>query len=183
MDVILHIDKTNNIIYVCVVTYKYNRQIIMSKILENRLMQNEFESKENEALLNLLIAAYYLRSKLDAVCGEFGTTISQYNVLRILKGVYPDGYPRCEIIKRMIEPAPDVTRLIDKLINERLVERFQSNEDRRLSIARITQKGLDILDSIYPEIKKFDLTLSNKLTSKEILELSLICEKIYDEKK
>lgn len=153
----------------------------MGKVLEKRLRQNKFESREQEALLNILIASYHLRSKLDSTCSKFGVTLPQYNVLRILKGAYPDGYPRCEIIRRMIEPAPDVTRLIDKLINERMVERFQSNEDRRLSIARITQKGLSLLASMEPEVKNFDSILNNKLTGKELIEMSVLCEKIYNE--
>lgn len=81
---------------------------------------------------NLLVSAYFLRSKHDEVMTKFGLTLPQYNVLRILKGVYPEGHPRCEIIDRMIEPAPDVTRIIDRLTKEKLVERFNSPTDKTI---------------------------------------------------
>ena len=52
----------------------------------------------------------------------------------------------------MVKPSPDVTRLIDRLIREGLVERFNSEEDRRLSLARITKKGINLLKKINPKL-------------------------------
>ena len=98
----------------------------MGKILNKRLKQKKFKNVDHEAFLNLFIASNYLRGKIEMVCNEQGITHSQFNVLRILKGAHPNGYPRGEIISRMVEPSPDVTRLIDRLIKEGLVERFNS---------------------------------------------------------
>ena len=151
----------------------------MGEILKKRLKQEKFTSIEQEALLNLFIASNYLHSKLEAVCNEFNITLSQFNVLRILKGAYPNGYPRHEIIRRMVEPAPDVTRLIDRLIKAGLVERFSSEDDRRLSLARITKKGIVLLSKINPEVDKFISEYSSSLTKSEKEMLSNICEKLY----
>ena len=125
----------------------------MGEILKKRLKQSKFENLDQEVTLNLLVAAYFLRSRHDVVMTKFGLTLPQYNVLRILKGVYPAGHPRCEIIDRMIEPAPDVTRIIDRLIKEKLVERFTSPADKRLSMTRITEKGIKLLDKANPEVQ------------------------------
>jgi DNA-binding MarR family transcriptional regulator len=151
----------------------------MGEILKKRLKQQKFSSIEQEGLLNLFIASNYLHSKLDAICCGFRITLAQFNVLRILKGAHPDGYPRGEIIRRMVEPAPDVTRLIDRLIKEGLVERFYSDEDRRLSLARITKKGINLLTKINPEVDKFILDYSSSLNKSEKDMLSSICEKLY----
>lgn len=151
----------------------------MGEILKKRLKQEKFSGIEQEGLLNLFIASNYLHSKLDEVCSEFNITLSQFNVLRILKGAHPAGYPRHEIIRRMVEPAPDVTRLIDRLIKEGLVERFNIEKDRRLSLARITKKGITLLTKINPEIDKFILSYSSSLTKSEKEMLSSICEKLY----
>src|SRR3954447_10460904 len=104
-------------------------------------------------MLNLFVAVDHLRGKAIEVCSRFGITHGQYNVLRILRGAHPDGHPRCEIAKRMIEKAPDVTRLVDRLEAMSLVERVRSDGDRRLSIARITPKGLQLLKDMDPEMK------------------------------
>ncbi|MDZ7622890.1 MAG: MarR family transcriptional regulator [Ignavibacteriaceae bacterium] len=143
----------------------------MGEILKKRLKQEKFSGIEQEGLLNLFIASNYLHSKLEIVCNDFNITLAQFNVLRILKGAHPNGYPRGEIIRRMVEPSPDVTRLIDRLIKEGLVERFYSDNDRRLSLARITKKGIALLNRINPEVDKFLLDYSSVLTKpeKEIL--------------
>ena len=151
----------------------------MSEILEKRLKQQKFSSIEQEGLLNLFIAANYLHLKFEEVCNEFSITQSQFNVLRILKGAHPNGYPRGEIIKRMVEPAPDVTRLIDRLIKENLVERYESKQDRRLSLARITKKGINHLSKLNPEVDKFISEYSSSLSKSEKEMLSNICEKLY----
>jgi DNA-binding MarR family transcriptional regulator len=151
----------------------------MGEILKKRLKQEKFSGIEHEALLNLFIASNYLHSKLEIICNEFSITLTQFNVLRILKGAHPNGYPRHEIIRRMVEPAPDVTRLIDRLIKVGLVERFNIQEDRRLSLARITKKGIAHLSKINPEVDKFIFSYSSSLTKSEKEMLSSICEKLY----
>jgi len=151
----------------------------MGEILKRRLKQQKFSNVEQEGLLNLFIASNYLHSKLEIVCNNFKITLAQFNVLRILKGAHPNGYPRGEIIRRMVEPSPDVTRLIDRLIREGLVERFYSDNDRRLSLARITKKGIALLTRINPEVDKFLLEYSSVLTKSEKEILTNLLEKLY----
>lgn len=151
----------------------------MGKILSKRLKQTKFESVEQEAILNILVASSHLRSNVESSCSKFGISLSQFNVLRILNGKYPEGYPRCDIISRMIEPAPDVTRLIDRLIKENLVERYSSVEDRRLSLARITKKGQSLLLKIKPQIDSLNQIISNNLSKPESKQLTILLEKVY----
>ena len=151
----------------------------MGEIIKKRLKQKKFKNIEEEAVLNLFTASNYLHSKVDALCGNFDITLAQFNVLRILKGAHPNGYPRGEIISRMVEPSPDVTRLIDRLIKEGLVERINSEKDRRLSIARITKKGINLLKRINPEVDKFISDYSSTLNKKEKETLSALCEQLY----
>jgi len=151
----------------------------MGETLKQRLKQKTFESPEQEAFLNIFVTANFLRMKNDEVLSRYGLTSPQYNVLRILRGKFPDGYPRCDIITRMMDQAPDVTRLIDRLIKEGYVERFNSSEDRRLSIAKITDKGLQLLDRLKPEIENLHQLISDNLNKEERKQLSILLEKIY----
>jgi DNA-binding MarR family transcriptional regulator len=151
----------------------------MGDILKKRLKQQRFSSVEQEAILNLFVASNYIHSKLDNLCNSFDITLAQFNVLRILKGAHPKGYPRGEITKRMVEPAPDVTRLIDRLVIDGLVERFISEEDRRLSMSRITKKGINLLTKINPEVDQFLSDYSSALNKNEKETLSVLCEKLY----
>lgn len=153
----------------------------MGKKLKQWLKQDKFEDINQEVLLNLLVTAYFLRSKQEAVMSKYGLTMPQYNVLRILYGIYPEGHPRFDIISRMIEPAPDVTRIIDNLIKAKLVERFNSTKDKRLSISRITEKGIKLLNQVHPEVKALGNYISSALTNTEKKTLSGLLEKIYGE--
>src|SRR5258706_15819589 len=107
----------------------------MGDVLKRRLRQGKPLGPSEEALLNLLVAAGLVRARLDRACARFGMTNRQYNVLRILRGALPGGHPRHEIAVRMIERAPDVTRLIDRLQARGLVERARTARDRRQAIA------------------------------------------------
>src|ERR1700757_3122275 len=95
----------------------------MTEALSRRLKQAEFSSPAQEALLSVMVAAAALNERMDRVCAGHKITRAQYNVLRILRGVHPEGHPRCEIAQRMIERAPDVTRLVDRLQAQGLVRR------------------------------------------------------------
>ena len=132
-----------------------------------------------EVLLNLAVASNLIENDLEKGISEFGITGTQYNVLRILKGVYPEGHPRCEIITRMIEKSPDITRLIDRLEKTGLVERDRISEDRRMSITKITQKGLKVVNEIQPRLDELNKIITKNLTTEECKTLSGLIEKIY----
>jgi DNA-binding MarR family transcriptional regulator len=100
-------------------------------------------------------------------------------VLRILRGVYPEGHPRCEIIERMLDPSPDVTRLMDKLVQRGLVERSRSEEDRRMTIHTITDEGLALLDELDPKIRGVQDWFGERVADRDLRHLSRICEGIY----
>lgn len=151
----------------------------MGKALRDRIKQAKFDSIEQEASLNLIVSGNFMRTKFDKLCQEFGITGAQYNILRILKGIYPKEYTRGDILSRMIDPSADVTRLIDRLTKQKLVERYNGSEDRRNSYARITKKGLNLIDKVSPKVKVFNKMLGDVLTKEEAKTLSEICEKIY----
>jgi DNA-binding MarR family transcriptional regulator len=151
----------------------------MAQGLHDRLQQQTFTSEYQEATLNILVCADYLQRRIEEVCERHGITSAQYNVLRILRGVYPGGHPRCDIIARMIQTAPDVTRLIDRLHKAGYAERTRSEQDGRLSVTVITKPGLKLLAAMQPEIDRFDDEVRQRLTQAEASLLSALCEKIY----
>jgi DNA-binding MarR family transcriptional regulator len=148
-------------------------------ILKRRIKQSRFDSPAQEALLNLLVAGSHVRQMVDEVCGPYDITRAQYNALRILRGAHPNGYPRGEISSRLVERAPDVTRLIDRLERRGLVERVRSREDRRLSITRITRSGLDLLRRLDPRMQQLNKRVATSMSARDLRELSRLCERFY----
>ncbi|NQW29818.1 MAG: MarR family transcriptional regulator [Ignavibacteria bacterium] len=153
----------------------------MSTTLNERIKQTTFSSEYQEAMLSILVAADYLNTKMQQACEEFDITSTQYNVLRILNGVYPEGHPRCEIIARMIQTAPDVTRLIDRLVNAGFAKRTKSTLDARLSVTIITPKGRDLLSKLTPIMQRFEQDVRKKLKGPEAKSLTKICSQIFSD--
>lgn len=154
----------------------------MSDGLAERIKQTRaFESPAQEAMLNLFVAAAHVRREVEQVCQQYDLQFSHYNVLRILRGVYPDGHPRCAIIERMLDPSPDVTRLTDKLVDRGLVRRTRSEEDRRMTIHLITEAGLRLLDDMQPAITAVQDRFGERVAPHDLKHLSRICEDIYAE--
>ena len=119
------------------------------KRLQEDLAQNvPFESIQIEAFLSLIRTSDSLLYEANAFFRRYGLTMTQYNVLRILRGAHPEGHPSLEIGRRLIKRVPDVTRLIDRLQGLGYAERVRSDEDRRVVRVRITKKGLALLKSI-----------------------------------
>jgi DNA-binding MarR family transcriptional regulator len=146
--------------------------------IRGRIEQRAFSGDADETVVSLLVAADHLDQQLSAVMTAHGITADQYNVLRILRGVHPEGHPRHEIARRMIHPAPDVTRMLDRLLRRKLITRIRDSRDGRLSVARITPAGLSLLKRIDPEVEEVQQIATAMLTPAERKELVRLCERL-----
>jgi len=151
----------------------------MGDMLGRRLLQTRFEGPHHEALLAILLANASVEEMLDDVFESTGMTVPQYNVLRILNGVYPGAHPRGDIARRMIRRAPDLTRMLDRLVRMGLVEREKGDLDHRQSLARITQKGRELLERMQPKVAHINQILSRRLSEQEAGGLVALLEKVY----
>jgi DNA-binding MarR family transcriptional regulator len=153
----------------------------MGEILKKRLKMSKFESPQQEAMLGLIVAASHVRSLIEKITAQTGISPEQYNILRILKGIHPNGHSCGEIGNRMLDRSPDITRRIDALLKQGLVERSRSEEDRRVVLTRITVKGLQLLEKLHPVFNMSELSRVKALTSKDCEDLARICEKLIEE--
>ena len=133
----------------------------------------------HEVNLNIRIASVLMYNIFENICVEFNITAPQYNVLRILLGAFPGGYPRCDIAARMIEKASDITRIIDRLEKHGLVFRDRTGNDRRMSITKITNKGIKLMKDLEPLVDKTHKELTKDLSEEECRKLSDLLEKLY----
>jgi len=117
-------------------------------VLQRELKQTVPFTRSQEATLGILRTADRVRRRLTAELEPHGLTLQQYNVLRILRGARGEPLPTLEIGERMIEEAPGVTRLLDRLEAKALVRRARCTHDRRLVHCWITEAGLELLAGI-----------------------------------
>jgi DNA-binding MarR family transcriptional regulator len=144
--------------------------------IRERLQQRRFNTLADEAVVSLLVAAEHFDQAAAPIWERHRVTGDQYNVLRILRGVYPGGHPRNEIARRMIHRAPDVTRMLDRLVRQGLVVRVRNPEDRRESIATITKVGLAVHERIDPDVHATQAALTASLSERDLKQLARLCD-------
>jgi DNA-binding MarR family transcriptional regulator len=135
------------------------------RTLADELQQNRpWSSTAEEALVSVMRTAALVRRLLAHQVEPFGISPAQYNVLRILRGAGPEGLPTLAVRDRLVEEAPGITRLIDKLERAKLVERDRTGRDRRTVRVQITPAGLDLLDRADSAVKQVQARLQQGLS-------------------
>ena len=133
-----------------------------------------FPNNKVKALLNIIYTSNWINSKQNDFFKPFGISPQQYNILRILRGAN-EAISVQTIKDRMLERAPNATRLMDKLCAKEMIERIACPNDRRVVHIKITKQGLKLLKQIDEDFK--DDVLKN-LTLKEASTLSDLLDKI-----
>ncbi len=138
-------------------------------------------SRRQEAAVSLLRTKDYLRRFCSGVFEQNGITSQQYNVLRILRGAGSRGLPTLDIVERMIEQTPGITRLLDRLEEKKLVRRERPPDDRRQVFCFVTAKGVDLLSAMdAPVLQKANEALQ-KLSDPEVKELITLLARVRGE--
>lgn len=138
----------------------------MTKLKDELKTTVEFVSLRHEVFLSLLVTVDRISRRHTEFMSGYGVSPKQYNILRILRGAGANGMPVMEIGRRMIEKSPDVSRIIDRLIDVGLVKRRRQRKDRRVVIVTIAQKGLNLLekmdDPVSQDVDKMLAGISDK---------------------
>ena len=144
---------------------------------EHIIQQNEFSSNLQKAMLNLIYTYNWHVDRISDFFKPFGITMQQYNVLRILRGKHPEFVAVGQVKEVMLDKNPDLTRLCDRLLEKKWIERETNSCNRRQVLLRITPVGLDLLAQIDPliaqEAKQFA-----QLTEDEAEMLSTLLDKL-----
>jgi DNA-binding MarR family transcriptional regulator len=121
----------------------------MSGKLQHELHRTRpFDSIQQEVFLALVRTADHLVRGFDELFKPYKMSVTQYNVLRILRAAETDGLPCKKIGERMITRDPDITRLLDRLEARTLITRQRDTRDRRVVAVRITPACLDLLKEL-----------------------------------
>jgi DNA-binding MarR family transcriptional regulator len=110
--------------------------------------RNPFDSLSQEAYLNLIRTSSLLASDFTRLFREHGLSDATYNTLRILRGAGNTGITCGEIGAMLITRVPDVTRLVDRLVEDGLATRQRGKEDKRKVRVVISSHGLSKLRRI-----------------------------------
>lgn len=110
--------------------------------------QKPFKSSYQKLVVNLIYTSNWMSSEQQGLLKPFDLSSQQYNVLRILRGQYPNPITVNGIIERMLDKMSNASRLVDKLLLKGYVSRCDNADDRRACDIRITETGSEILKKI-----------------------------------
>jgi DNA-binding MarR family transcriptional regulator len=144
--------------------------------LEKDINQYKFRNEWQKAMINLTYTQNWLSERFKLVLDRFDLTSQQFNILRILRGA---GEPlsTLQIRERMLDKMSDTSRIVDRLILKKLVQKSVCPHDKRLVDVIITEAGLKVLASIDELSDEIDGIIQN-LSSDEALELNNLLDKL-----
>ena len=141
----------------------------MSPDLRHELRQQKpFTSLAQEAFLSVARTETVLREGIERLLEPYDLTLTQYNVLRVLRGADSTGLCRNEIRDRLVTRMPDVTRLLDRMEDAGLIHRVRSTEDRRQVNTTLTPKGRKLVNELDAPMAKVHEQQLGHLDAKQL---------------
>jgi len=147
--------------------------------IEKEIHQEKFRSARQKAMLNILFTNGWLTEKMKNILAPEDITPQQYNILRILRGSFPQPLSTLQIRERMLDRMSDTSRIVDRLVTKQLVKKVICSKDRRLVDVTITDKGQNLLKRLDAQINNMDSILSN-ISEKEAQTISNLLDKLRD---
>jgi MarR family 2-MHQ and catechol resistance regulon transcriptional repressor len=147
--------------------------------IEQDIQQAKFRNPQQKAAINLIYTLSWMKEKTKCIFEAEDITSQQFNILRILRGSFPDPLSTLQIRERMLEKMSDTSRIVDRLIAKGLVKKLTCKNDRRLVDVIISDKGKKLLERLDARQDEIDGVLG-KLSEKDANILSDLLDKIRD---
>lgn len=144
--------------------------------LEKDISQRHFRNLNQKSMVNLIFTYHWVVEKIKDLLSAEDITLQQYNILRILRGSFPEPLSTLQIRDRMLDKMSDTSRIVDRLVVKGLAQKNISQTDKRLVDVMITEEGrillakLDLhndeLDSIANALSEDEMNILNNLLDK-----------------
>src|SRR5690606_39541298 len=129
--------------------------------IEKDIRQTRFRSEHQKVSINILYTYGWVMERTKEIVGIEDITPQQYNILRILRGSFPQPLSTLQIRERMLEKMSDTSRIVDRLITKGLVKKLTCKKDRRLVDVVITDKCKKLLERLDARQEEIDAVLGN----------------------
>jgi len=139
--------------------------------LEDEILNKDFKNQYHKLVVNIIYTNGWISNLIHQELKKHKITMQQYNVLRILRGQYPNPTTINVIKERMLDKMSDASRIINRLVDKNLVTRDVNLHDTRARDILITTAGLELLEKIKLD-KLMDKIITKNITKKEALLLN-----------
>lgn len=136
-------------------------------------------TREIRLTVLLVIVARRWRSLLDEQLRQIGQSAARMEALAaILNSPWPSA--QVDIARRLRIEGPTMTRMLDSLEADGLVERLPDPDDRRTKQLRLTAEGEAVLEDIFTIADKLRERLLDGVTGERVDELNAILGSLSD---
>ena len=112
--------------------------------IEEEIKQKQFNRPQHKAGMNLIFTANWLLNEIANTLKPVGLSLQQLNVLGILKGQSNHTATVNVIRERLVDRMPNVSRLLNKLMDKGLIKKDRDLSDQRVVYIRLTPEGLKV---------------------------------------
>jgi len=118
-----------------------------------------------EIIYSVALLYNHLSTAIENYLAHYDLNSSKFNILLVVKHQgKEEGISQVEISKRLVVTRSNMTKMLDKLEQEKLVTRMALVGDRRVNSIKITKKGADLLDAVWVGYEKLLISLTDSLT-------------------
>lgn len=104
---------------------------------------------ESLKTITVLFRAYNSLEKIIRKdISQYGLNVNEFGVLEAL--FHRDTLTVKEVIDKVLAPNSSISYTIESLVRKSLIEKVQSIEDRRVFYLRLSKKGKDLMNKIFP---------------------------------
>lgn len=135
-----------------------------------------FRNEHQKAVVNIIFTHNWLTEKIKSFLDREDITPQQFNILRILRGSFPQPLSTLQIRERMLDKMSDTSRIVDRLVAKELVKKSSCKSDKRLVDVVITDKGKMLLENLDNHSDEMDGIIGN-LTDAEAKALNKLLDK------
>jgi DNA-binding MarR family transcriptional regulator len=146
--------------------------------IEEAIKQKKFKSDFEKLVVNIIYTSRWLEYEQSRLFKKYDITQPQYNLLRILKGQYPEAASVNLLIDRMLDKNSNASRIVETLRKKGLVKRKECKDDRRKVDVIITDMGIERLAEATTELDKLHAQHKEALTKEEITTLNELLDKL-----
>lgn len=135
-----------------------------------------YESAFHEVIVNVSFTNNWLNDKIKQTVAPYDITSQQFNVLRILRGQYPNPSTINLIKSRMLDKMCDASRIVDRLVQKDLIVKKTNAVDKRAVDILINEKGKVLLKKMDEEVS-LSAILNSNLSNEEAQQLNKLLDK------
>ena len=151
--------------------------------IEDIIQQSIFESAQQKVMINLIYSGGWAKSIAARTLKPHNLTWQQFNLMRILQGQNGKAVPLRLIANRMLDPQSNASRLVDKLVEKKWINREDCPMDRRQVRLTVSEQGAIVLKQTGELISNAINELGGDLNDDELNTLSELLDRFRNQRK